>query len=355
MSFTDLRATKGIWSGSRLPAPQDEFETLTDPFRRELLAHCYRMLGSIQDAEDQVQEVYIRAWRSFDQFEGRSSLRVWMYKIATRVCLSALESRKRRHLPSSLQPPSHDPDQPPDIAELATRWIQPIPDSLIAPAAFDPAMRQSSRAGIRLAFITALQTLSARQRAVLILRDVLAMKADEVAEILDTTAIAVNSALRRARSNLQLSGVVEDEVSEPKEEVLRLTIDRYVHAFEQADIGALVDLLRADVELEMPPIPTWFTGRDAVAGFFASRVMSRTAGWSLFATRANGQCALAVYEQLSDDGLAAHGIHVLTLLGQRIARITVFNDPSLLPMFGFATVIPGPTWRGFQSQSLHLD
>jgi RNA polymerase sigma-70 factor (TIGR02960 family) len=322
-------------------APQGEFETLTDPFRRELLAHCYRMLGSIQDAEDQVQEAYLRAWRSFDQFEGRSSLRVWMYKIATRVCLTALESRSRRHLPSELQPPSQDPDQPLEVAELGAQWVQPIPDSLIASPAFDPAARHSSRAGIRLAFIAALQTLTARQRAVLILRDVLSMRAGEVAEILDTTSIAVNSALRRARSQLQLSGVPEDEVLEPREEVLRVAVDRYVDAFERADVDALVGLLRTDVELEMPPTPTWFTGCDAVSGFFAARVMAKRNGWSLHPTRANGQVALAVYERLPDDRLAAHGLHVLTFLGERIARITVFNDSSLMPTFGFAAVMPG--------------
>jgi RNA polymerase sigma-70 factor (TIGR02960 family) len=332
---------KGNGSELMILAPQGEFETLTDPFRRELLAHCYRMLGSIQDAEDQVQEAYLRAWRSFDQFEGRSSLRVWMYKIATRVCLTALESRSRRHLPSELQPPSQDPDQPLEVAELGAQWVQPIPDSLIASPAFDPAARHSSRAGIRLAFIAALQTLTARQRAVLILRDVLSMRAGEVAEILDTTSIAVNSALRRARSQLQLSGVPEDEVLEPREEVLRVAVDRYVDAFERADVDALVGLLRTDVELEMPPTPTWFTGCDAVSGFFAARVMAKRNGWSLHPTRANGQVALAVYERLPDARLAAHGLHVLTFLGERIARITVFNDSSLMPTFGFAAVMPG--------------
>jgi len=319
-------------------APREEFETLTDPFRRELLAHCYRMLGSIQDAEDQVQEVYIRAWRSFDQFEGRSSLRVWMYKIATRVCLTALETRTRRHLPSDLQGPSHDSNPHLEVAESSLRWVQPIPDSLIAGPGDDPAARQNSRAGIRLAFIAALQSLSARQRAVLILRDVLSMKAVEVAEILDTTTIAVNSALRRARSQLEMSGVTQNEVLEPEGEALRLVVDRYVEAFERADINALIDLLRTDVELEMPPIPTWFTGRDAVSAFFASRVMLRPQSWSMHPTRANGQVAVAVYERLPGDCVAAHGVHVLTFLGERIARITVFNDPSLLPKFGFATV-----------------
>ena len=224
------------------------------------------MLGSIQDAEDQVQEVYIRAWRSFDQFEGRSSLRVWMYKIATHVCLTALESKTRRHLPSDLQPPSHESNQLPDATESSVRWLRQIPDSLIAGPGDDLAARHNSRAGIRLAFIAALQTLSARQRAVLILRDVLSMKAVEVAEILDTTTIAVNSALRRVRLNWH-------RVARRRTRCLSRRIGFSLgrgpirRCVQRADIDALIDLLRADVVLEMPPIPTWFTGSDAVSGF----------------------------------------------------------------------------------------
>jgi RNA polymerase sigma-70 factor (ECF subfamily) len=174
------------------------------------------------------------------------------------------------------------------------------------------------------------------------------MKAVEVAEILDTTTVAVNSALRRARSQLVLSGATQDEVMEPEEKVLRLVIDQYVDAFERADVDALVDLLRADVELEMPPTPTWFTGRNAVSDFFASRVMLRPQSWSMHPTRANGQIAFAVYERLPGDCIAAHGVHVLTFLGERIARITVFNDPSLLPKFGFATVATRSSKRCIQ-------
>jgi RNA polymerase sigma-70 factor (TIGR02960 family) len=330
-------------------AANAEFETLTDPFRRELLAHCYRMVGSIQDAEDLVQEVYLRAWRSFDRFEGRSSLRVWLYTIATRVCLTALESRRRRPLPSDLSGPSHNPGQLIASPEPGMIWMQPIPDALLDTSSGDPQARFNSQAGIRLAFIAALQGLSARQRAVLILRDVLSMRAAEVAEILDTTTIAVNSALRRARSQLELNATTEDELMEPVEAELREILDRYVEAFEHADIDALVGLLRADVELEMPPTPTWFTGRDAVAGFFALRVIGQPrwhsglgwsqGGWHLIPTRANGQLAFAAYGCDDDGRYVAHGVHVLTLLGNRIARITVFNDASLLPTFGYASVL----------------
>src|SRR6476661_7434064 len=179
-----------------------EFEKLTEPFRRELLAHCYRMLGSIHDAEDIVQETYVRAWRAFDRFEGRSSLRVWLYKIATMACLTALDTRRRRPLPSDLSPASYDANQRLASVEPGTAWLQPIPDALIT-APNDPGAIVDARASVRLAFVAALQTLSARQRAVLILRDVLAWRAAEVAELLETSTDAVNSALRRARTQLE--------------------------------------------------------------------------------------------------------------------------------------------------------
>ncbi|HEY7916651.1 MAG TPA: sigma-70 family RNA polymerase sigma factor [Acidimicrobiales bacterium] len=322
-----------------ISATNEEFETLTDPFRRELLAHCYRMLGSIQDAEDLVQEVYLRAWRSFDRFEGRSSIRVWLYKIATMTCLSALEARRRRPLPSDLSAPSHDPGQTLAPDEPGIAWMQPIPDALITASTRDPAAAVASRAGIRLAFIAALQRLSARQRAVLILRDVLSMRAAEVAEILDTSTVAVNSALQRARAQLEVGRPAQDETVEPIEAELRVIIDRYVDAFERADVGALVGLLRADVELEMPPTPTWFTGRDAVVGFIASRVLVSPDRWRLLPTRANGQQAVATYERGDDGRYLAHGVHVLSLIGGKISRITVFNDSDLLPVFGQERVL----------------
>jgi RNA polymerase sigma-70 factor (ECF subfamily) len=318
-----------------------EFETLTDPFRKELLAHCYRMLGSIQDAEDMVQETYLRAWRSYDRFEGRSSLRVWMYKIATRTCLTALETRRRRPLPSDLSAPSHDAKQRLDTAEPGIAWMQPLPDVLVTAAPSDPAAVVSSKSGIRLAFISALQSLSARQRAVLILRDVLSMRAAEVAEILDTTTVAVNGLLQRARAQLKGKAIAEEAVLEPVEAELRIVLDRYVDAFERADVDALVELLRADVELEMPPIPTWFSGRDAVTGFFSSQVFLNRGAFLLVPTRANGQVAVAAYGRQDDGRYAAHGVHILTFIGERIARITVFNQAHLFPLFGLPVVVDG--------------
>jgi RNA polymerase sigma-70 factor (TIGR02960 family) len=308
-----------------------EFEKLTDPFRRELLAHCYRMLGSIQDAEDLVQETYVRAWRSYDRFEGRSSLRVWLYKIATMACLTALESRRRRPLPSDLRPASTDPTQSLGSWESGMTWLEPIPDALITAPSDDPGALVVSRASVRLAFVAALQTLSARQRAVLILRDVLAWRAAEVADLLDTTTDAVNSLLRRARTQLARSNVVEDELLDPIEAELRAIVDRYVDAFERADIRALVGLLRADVELEMPPTPTWFAGRDAVVSFLATR-LSPPGTWRMVPSRANGQPAVVMYER-GVDGYLAHGVTVFTFVDQRIARITVFLDAALVPYF----------------------
>jgi RNA polymerase sigma-70 factor (TIGR02960 family) len=308
-----------------------EFAAVTEPFRRELLAHCYRMLGSIHDAEDLVQETYLRAWRGFDRFEGRSSVRRWLYKIATMACLTALQNRSRRPLPSGLAAPSDDHRVAVEAGEQAVEWLQPAPDAL-----FDPAAIVAGRAGVRLAFIAALQYLPARQRAVLTLRDVLAFRTAEVADILDATPAAVDSALRRARAQLAAAGPVEDDLAEPDEEITRALLDDFVDAFARADADALVTLLRADVELEMPPTATWFSGRSAVVGFLETRVMLRKGQWRLVPTRANGQPAFVVRERTRSGGVEPHGIQVLTLIGDRVARITVFNDASLVPTFDCA-------------------
>jgi RNA polymerase sigma-70 factor (ECF subfamily) len=303
-----------------------DFAAVAEPFRPELLAHCYRLLGSIHDAEDLVQETYLRAWRGFDRFEGRSSVRRWLYKIATMACLTALETRARRPLPSGLAAPADDHRITVAERDPSVPWLEPAPDTRFG----DPAAVVAARAGIRLAFIAALQLLPARQRAVLTLRDVLAFRADEVASILDTTSGAVDSALRRARAKLAESVPVEQDLAEPDAPAVRTLLDDYVDAFTRADANALVALLRADVEMEMPPVPTWLTGRDAVIGFLAKRVL-RPDRWRMLATRANGQPALVTY----GNG-AAYGVQVLSVVGTRIARITAFNDPSLVTTFGFA-------------------
>jgi RNA polymerase sigma-70 factor (TIGR02960 family) len=317
--------------------PSDaEFAALAEPFRPELLAHCYRILGSIHDAEDLVQETYLRAWRGFGRFEGRSSLRRWLYKIATMACLTALESRSRRPLPSGLGAPSDDHRVAVAPPEPSVAWLQPAPDTLFG--GDDPAAVVSARTGVRLAFIAALQYLPARQRAVLTLRDVLAFRTAEVAEMLDMTEAAVDSALRRARTHLAEAAPAADDLAEPDEETRRTLLDGYVDAFTRADPDALVKVLRADVELEMPPIPTWFTGRPAVVGFLARRVL-RTNMWRIVPTRANGQPAFVAYRRVDDGRYEAYDVQVLTLIGDRISRITAFNDPSLIPTFGLAPAL----------------
>lgn len=320
-------------------SPDPEFATLAEPFRPELLAHCYRILGSIHDAEDLVQETYLRAWRAFDRFEGRSSVRRWLYKIATMACLTALRTRSRRPLPSGLGAPADDHRVAVASGDPSVAWLQPAPDTLFGTSSpGDPATIVAGRAGVRLAFVATLQLLPARQRAVLTLRDVLGFRTAEVAEMLDTTAAAVDSALRRARARLAEAGPVEEDLAEPDERTRRSILDRYAEAFTRADPDALVNLLRADVELEMPPVPTWFTGQEAVVAFLARRVL-RPNLWRTFPTRANGQPALVVYERAADDRYVAHGIQVLTLIDSRIARITAFNDAALVPTFGRDAVL----------------
>ena len=311
-------------------ATDTDFADAADPFRSELVAHCYRMLGSLHDAEDAVQETYVRAWRGYDRFEGRTSLRRWLYTIATRACLRALENTARRPLPSGLGAPSEDhraelPRPQTDIA-----WLQPIPEVLLRRDTDDPASIIAAQAGIRLAFIAALQHLPARQRAVLVLRDVLAWSAADAATMLDTSVAGVNSALQRARGHLQRLGLAEAEIAEPDDAETRELVDSYANAFAHADINGLVALLRADVELEMPPQQVWFTGRDAVLGFLSTRVLHRPGSWRMLPTRANGQSALFAYERHRDGGYRPHGVQVLTIIDGRIARITAFNDATLV-------------------------
>src|SRR5690242_15838684 len=240
----------------------EDFTSNTGRFRGELLAHCYRMLGSAEEAEDLVQETYLRAWRSYDRFEGRSSVRTWLYRIATNVCLTAIERRGRRPLPSGLGAPAEDPREP-VVSAPEVPWLQPFPDALLAGERADPAAVTVSRAGIRLAFVAALQYLSARQRAMLILRDVLEWPAAEVADLLGTTTTAVNSGVRRARAQLAQTLPAEDELAEPAEPDRRALLERFAVAVENADASALAELLAQDVVLEMPPVLTWFTGRQA--------------------------------------------------------------------------------------------
>ncbi len=321
----------------------DEFAQLAERYRPELRAYCYRIAGSIEESEDLVQDTYLRAWQNLDRFEGRSSLRLWLYRIATTTCLNALETRNRRPLPSGLASPSETAAVRLGAAEPDVPWLQPAPDSLLHAATDDPAIVAAHRSSVRLAFIAALQHLSARQRAVLVLHDVLGWKAKEVAEILDASTATVNSALQRARADLAQVQPREDEVDEPPEPEMRELLDHYMSAFIHADVAALAELLRADVELEMPPIPTWFVGRDAVCGFLGEAVVDAPDQWRMIPTRANGALALAMYKRADDGRFHAHGLDVLSISDGRIARIVAFMDPAIVAAFGIPDIFPSPS------------
>ena len=321
-------------------AVSEEFERLTDPFRAELLAHCYRMLGSVQDAEDQLQETMIRAWKSYREFEGRASLRTWLYRIATNACLRALENSARRPLPSGLGGPGEYPEAPLAVARPEVPWLQPIPDALVSAGLADPAEVVASRQSVRLALIAALQYLPARQRAVLILRDVLRWRAAEVADLLGTTTTAVNRMLQRARARLEQVAPEEDQIHEPADPAARDLLDKYAMAFQHADVPAVMRLLREDAIFEMPPEPTWFTGRELIGRFLKARVLTEPGRFLLIPTAANGQPALASYLREHDGVYRAHSICVLTIAGSRIARVTSFNDAGLFPAFGLPQTAP---------------
>jgi RNA polymerase sigma-70 factor, ECF subfamily len=306
-----------------------QFAKLTDPLRGELLAHCYRMLGSVHDAEDQVQETLLRAWRAYGDFEGRASLRTWLYKIATNTCLRALENRARRPLPSGIGAPGADPEAPLAAPQGEVPWLEPIPDARVRADPANPASVVASRAGLRLALIAALQYLPARQRAVLILRDVLQWRAAEVADLLGTSPTAVNGLLLRARARIEQAGPDQDEIREPAEPGQRALLDKYAAAFQNADVPALSRLLAEDATFEMPPIPTWFAGRDQVSRFLAAVPLRHPGAFTMVPVAANGQPGFACYLHGQ-----AHAIQVLTVTGAGIAHIVTFQEPALFPAFG---------------------
>ena len=326
------------------PAGPD-FAARTDPFRRELLAHCYRMLGSLHDAEDLVQETMLRAWRAHADFdEQRASLRTWLYRIATNACLTALDSRSRRPMPSDLSRPGGlaEAGQLPTIDQPEVLWLEPFPDALLGagtPGA-DPATVVAARDSIRLAFVAALQHLPARQRAVLILRDVLAWRAAEVAGLLGITPVAVNSALQRARAQLERVAPAPERLGTAPTARQRELADQYVTAFVAADVATLTRLLADEVVLEMPPYPIWFRGREPVTRFLTKLPLGRPERWRIIMTSANGQPALGGY-RIEDDGRHhARMIQVLHASEAGLTWLPAFHDEKLFPYFGLPLIYP---------------
>lgn len=313
------------------------FAQATEPFRRELFAHCYRMLGSIQDAEDLVQETYLRAWRSYGGFEGRSSVRTWLYQIATNRCLTELAKTSRRMLPSGASDPESDPDA--YLAEAGTEvnWLQPAPDALVIADSADPAAIVAAREGLRLALIASLQYLPPRQRAVLVLRDVLAFPATEVAVMLGTTTASVKSALQRERARLGELALADDQIAEPTAARARALLDQYIAAFENADAAALERLLLEDATLEATPLRTWFAGRNTCLPFLRNHLLGSPGDWRMLATSANGQPAAAAYTRDQNGNYRPYGICVLTVTSAGIRRISSFGDPELVTVFGFGS------------------
>ena len=314
----------------------EDFARLTEPFRRELVAYGYRMLGSVDDAEEVVQDVYLDAWRAYDRFEGRSSLRTWLYAIATRAFLKAVERRKHRPLPADLTAPTTDPAARPVAGDPGLTWLQPAPDSLLAGTTSDPAAVVAARESMRLAFLAVLQYLPPRQRAVLILRDVLGWPAAEVAELLNLSVVAVNSALQRARSRLPAKNDALVQPSEPRQREL---LDRYVAAFQNADVDGLVAVLAEDAVFEMPPFLTWFAGSAAIGTFLGAR-MRAFGSTPVIRTTANGQPAMALYPPGAGGQHRLHALHVLTLESRGVSRVVSFQDVDALRHFALPQLLP---------------
>jgi RNA polymerase sigma-70 factor (ECF subfamily) len=307
------------------------FERLVDEHRRELYAHCYRMLGSIADAEDALQDALLRAWRALPDFEGRSSMRTWLYRIATNACLRALERRPRdRILPIDYGPPA-DPHDRPATPLVESVWIEPFPDDQLG---VDATYEQ--REAVELAFVAALQHLQARQRAVVILRDVLGFSAREVAESLDTTPVSIDSALQRAHK------AVDQRMPERSQQAtlralgdasLRAAVDRYRDAWERADVDAVKAMLAEDAIFAMPPHPTWYRGREAIGAFLRALPFRQGRRERVAPTRANGQLAFAHYASLHGAPFALHAVGVVAFRGTELAELTYFRSPDVLARF----------------------
>jgi RNA polymerase sigma-70 factor (ECF subfamily) len=318
-----------------LPDTED-FPRLADPFRRELFAHCYRMVGSVHDAEDLVQETYLRAWRSYHGFEGRSSLRTWLYRIATNVCLTALEDKGKRPLPTGLGAPGSTAGEPLVSADEVL-WLEPVPDSMIS----DPAEQAATRDTIRLAFVAALQHLPARQRAVLILRDVLKWRAAEVAEALEISTAAVNSILQRAHAQMEKAHLSAESITEPVAEDQKELLEKYVAAFWEKDITTIVSLLKQDAIWEMPPFVGWYQGSENIGNLIDTQCPGGVHDMKMVATWANGQPAFGLYMRQHNGEFTPFHLQVLTIEGGQVAHVGAFFDPKLFDTFGLPAVLEG--------------
>lgn len=314
------------------PVTGQELERTLEAHRRELTGYCYRMLGSSFEAEDAVQDTMVRAWRSHDRFEGRASLRTWLYRIATNVCMDALAGRQRRAQPVDMGPAAVRPNEPgPALPEYV--WLEPAPDGRVLPAEGDPAELAVARESIRLAFAAALQHLPPRQRAVLVLREVLRLRATEVAELLATSVPSVNSALQRARATLAERGVSEDAPAADLDPSQLALLERYVDAFERYDLGTLTSLLTADATMSMPPFALWLRGPEEVAAWMAGPGAA-CEGSRIVATRANGRPAYGQYKPSPDGGFTPWALQVVTVDGDRITDLVFFLDTDrLFPLF----------------------
>ena len=321
-----------------MTAAPAEFDARLAPYRGELLAYCYRMLGSAHDAEDLVQDTYLRAWRAREQYDDtRASLRTWLYRIATNACLTALADRSRRPLPSGLVAP-REPLSP-FALDAEITWLHPLPDAMLEST--DPASTAIDRATLRLAFVAALQHLSARQRGVLVLREVLGFSAAESASILGSTVAAVNSSLQRARARVRELDLQQDRLDEPTLVEQRAWVERYMSAFHRADVEALKQLLTADVVMEMPPVLNWFAGTDDYGRFMDWVFAVNGTEWRLVPVAANGQPGFAAYNRVGDE-YRLHTLQVFAVTSGGISRNTVFRDDDIFESFGLSPTLEGP-------------
>lgn len=317
-----------------------EFEAALARYRRELLAHCYRMTGSVQEAEDIVQDTYVRAWRAFGGFERRSSVRTWPYRIATNTCLTEIGRRSRRPLPSGLGLPSPDPLAPLLPEPAGVRWLDPVADRLVIDETGDPAQIVTARESVRLALVATLQILPPRQRAAFLLCDVLSMPTDGAAQALGVSVAAFKSLLQRARARLAKESFNDQDLAEPSDEGARRVLDRYMDAFTRSDMAALERLLAEDAALEMTGTTTWFSGKATCVPYISAFAIGSPGDWKLVGIRANGQLGAAAYHRGADGSYHPFAIVVLATTTTHIKRISLFSHPALFTHFDLPATLP---------------